>query len=290
MNENSLTLRDAAALYLDLLKKCLTRVLFPDCRMHWDLLASSPLRFEDRAEGKDWPTEAETMIGLRRLDNLQACVVDVIQNNVAGDLVETGAWRGGASILMRAVLKAYADRQRRVWVADSFKGLPAPDPERYPLDAGDGHHQLARYLGVPLEEVKANFRRYGLLDEQVCFLAGWFKDTLPTAPIDRIAVLRLDGDMYESTMEALEHLYDKVSDGGFVIVDDYGALPNCRAAVEDFRRTRAIAGSVQRIDWTGVFWRKGQVAATDRTGLTCQGYARLASAYRAAAAIMGSAA
>lgn len=130
------------------------------------------------------------MIGLRRLDNLQACVVDVIQNNVAGDVVETGAWRGGASILMRAVLKAHADRQRRVWVADSFKGLPDPDPERCPLDAGDGHHQLARYLGVPLEEDKANFRRYGLLDEQVCFLAGWFKDTLPTAPIDRIAVLR----------------------------------------------------------------------------------------------------
>jgi O-methyltransferase len=138
--------------------------------------------------------------------------------------------------------------------------------QRYPQDAGDGHHRLVKYLGVPLEEVKANFRRYSLLDEQVCFLAGWFKDTLPRAPIDRIAVLRLDGDMYESTMEALEHLYSKVSDGGFVIVDDYGALPNCRAAVDDFRRMKFITDPIQLIDWTGVFWRKGQVAASDRVG------------------------
>jgi O-methyltransferase len=247
----------AATLYLELLKKCLTRTLYPDRKMIGAGPETAEFRIEERGDGRDWPTDAETMIGLRRLDNLQSCIIDVIENGVPGDLVETGVWRGGAAILMRAALNAYADRKRRVWVVDSFMGLPAPDTERYPQDVGDSHHTVD-YLAVPLEEVKRNFRRYDLLDEQVCFLPGWFRDTLPAAPIDRISVLRLDGDMYESTMEALVHLYDRVSPGGFVIVDDYGALPNCRQAVEDFRRSQNIIEPVERIDWTGVFWRKGK--------------------------------
>jgi O-methyltransferase len=257
MEPSAFAARSAATLYLELLKKCLTRTLFPDRKISSDPSGTAEFCPEERAEGKDWPTEAETMVGMRRLDNLEACIVGVIENKVPGDLVETGVWRGGAAILMRAVLKAYSDLGRRVWVADSFQGLPPPDPERYPNDAGDLHH-TSPYLAVPLEEVKRNFSRYGLLDEQVCFLPGWFKTTLPAAPINQIAVLRLDGDMYESTMEALLYLYDKVSQAGFVIIDDYGALPNCRAAVEDFRRSRSITEPMQHIDWTGVFWRKGE--------------------------------
>jgi len=82
-------------------------------------------------------------------------------------------------------------------------------------------------LAVPLEEVQALFRRYDLLDAQVRFLKGWFKDTLAGAPIERLALLRLDGDLYESTMDALVPLYDKVSPGGFVIVDDYYSCAPC---------------------------------------------------------------
>lgn len=220
----------------------------------------------DRIQGKDWPTDAETMVGLLRLNSLQGCVVNVLENDIQGDLVETGVWRGGASILMRAVLKAYGDGVRRVWLADSFEGLPHPNAVLYPPDAEDRHHQLSGYLAVPLEEVKNNFQRYGLLDEQVCFLPGWFRDTLPIAPVERIAVLRLDGDMYESTMQALEALYQRVSDGGYVIVDDFGALPNCRRAVEDFRSAHEITEPVFRIDWTGAFWQKGRFAATPPQG------------------------
>jgi O-methyltransferase len=88
----------------------------------------------------------------------------------------------------------------------------------------------ARELAVSLEQVKANFDRYGLLDDQVRFLKGWFRDTLPVAPIERLAVLRLDGDMYESPMDTLVNLYPKLSEGGYVIVDDYGAIPACRQA------------------------------------------------------------
>jgi hypothetical protein len=196
------------------------------------------------------------MIGLKRLDNLEFCIEEIIAKGVPGDLIETGAWRGGATIFMRAVLKAYGVTDRCVWVADSFAGLPPPDAGKYPHDAGDRLHE-ARELAVSLEQVKANFDRYGLLDDQVRFLKGWFRDTLPTAPIERLAVLRLDGDMYQSTMDALANLYPKVSQGGYVIVDDYSAIPACRQAVHDYRSANGITEEIRDIDWTGIFWQKG---------------------------------
>jgi len=248
--------RTGAELYLDLLKKCLTRLIFPDQALQYDLVNTSPFVASDREIGRDWPTEAETMVGLERLKNVASSVLEVIETGVPGDLFEAGVWRGGVAILMRAVLKAYGDSTRTVWVADSFRGLPPPDPDRYPLDTGDPHHCFSSYLGVSMDDVQRNFARYGLLDSQVQFLPGWFKDTLPAAPVSQIAVLRIDGDMYESTIQALHCLYDKVSAGGFVIIDDYGALAGCRAAVDDFRRERGIADPLVRIDWTGVFWRK----------------------------------
>lgn len=243
-------------LYLDLLKRCLTRLLFPDCCVNTQLVPTGQFDPEARRNGQDWPYEAETMIGMKRLDNVEHCVRDVLRRNVPGDLVETGVWRGGASILMRGVLKAYSDTSRSVWVVDSFEGLPRANPDLCPADAGDRLADFNDYLGVPLERVQANFERYNLLDAQVRFLKGWFRDTLPSAPIGRIAVLRLDGDMYESTMDAFSHLYDKVQVGGYIIVDDYGALANCRAAVHDFRDSRGILDPIQPVDWTGVFWQR----------------------------------
>jgi O-methyltransferase len=210
---------------------------------------------ELRLEGRDWPADAETMIGLRRLNNIQYCVEDVLRSRVPGDLIETGVWRGGATIFMRALLKAYGDTDRRVWVADSFHGLPEPDAANYPEDS---QFNLSKYpeLSVSLEQVKANFARYGLLDDQVRFLVGWFRDTLPSAPIERLAVLRLDGDLYESTMDALRVLYPKLSSGGYVIVDDYGAVPPCKSAVDAYRNEHAISEPLEQVDWSGVFWRK----------------------------------
>ena len=242
-------------LYLDLMKGCLTRSLFTEPKTFDPALqAEVPFDAELRAEGRDWPMEAETMIGLRRLANLQHCVTTVIRDDVPGDLVETGVWRGGAAIFMRAVLKAYGDATRVVWAADSFAGLPDPDPARFPADEGVRYSEYGQ-LAVPLEVVRANFERYGLLDEQVRFLPGWFRDTLPCAPIGQLAVLRLDGDMYESTMVALQALYPKVSPGGYVIVDDY-KLARCRSAVDDYRAEHDVKEELKQIDWTGVFWRR----------------------------------
>lgn len=208
-----------------------------------------------REYGWDWPSHAHTMIGIKRLANLRALVESVIGNSVPGDLIETGVWRGGACILMRAVLAAYRVTDRRVWVADSFKGMPSPDIKRFPDDNGLIFHRYSK-LTVSIKEVRRNFKKYGLLDDQVVFLKGWFKDTLPAAPIERLALIRLDGDMYESTLTPLNALYDKLSVGGYVIVDDYHVVKPCKKAVHDFCRSRGFSPQIEEIDGVGVFWRK----------------------------------
>ncbi|WP_448463608.1 TylF/MycF/NovP-related O-methyltransferase [Mycolicibacterium sp. XJ870] len=203
-----------------------------------------------------WPAEAETMIGMERLTSLQHCVETVLAEEVPGDLIECGVWRGGACIMMRAVLAAYGDETRRVWLADSFEGLPRPDPAKYKADKGLRLDLLASILGVSEAEVRENFQRYNLLDDRVHFLPGWFKDTLHDAPIDRIAVLRLDGDLYESTIQALDALYPRLSPGGFCVIDDYYAIEACRQAVTDYRAKHEISAPIVDIDWSGVLWRK----------------------------------
>jgi hypothetical protein len=239
-------------LYLDMVQRCVINLIYEDPNQdHW-----SPHQFssELRELGRDWPQQAHSMIGNRRMSNLRQISEFVVENKVPGDLMETGVWRGGACIMMRAVLQAHSVSDRNVWVADSFCGLPEPNPE-IAADSGDKHHTFAE-LAVSLEKVKSNFNKYGLLDGQVRFLQGWFSETLPQAPIEKLAVLRLDGDMYESTMDVLKNLYDKVSEGGFIIVDDFGAVQGCQTAILEFRADRQITDPIYPIDGYGVFWRK----------------------------------
>jgi O-methyltransferase len=220
------------------------------------LARKRPFDQHKRDLGLDWPADALTMIGMKRLTSLQQCVETVIADDVPGDLVECGVWRGGASILMRGVLAAYGDDTRSVWLADSFAGVPPPDAKNFSADKGDRLHLAAPILAVSQKDVAANFQRYGLLDDKVRFLPGWFKDTLHDAPIERIAVLRLDGDLYESTIQALDGLYSRLSPGGFCIIDDYHAIDGCRKAVTDFRTKNGVSAEIVEIDGTGVLWRK----------------------------------
>jgi O-methyltransferase len=208
----------------------------------------------DRETGTFWPESADTMVGMLRLNNVEECVRTILDEGIAGDFIECGVWRGGVCMLMRALLAERGVMDRMVYVADSFCGLPKPDAAKYPYDEGDTLHSFSQ-LAVSRGEVERRFRRYSLLDDQVSFLEGWFSETLPSAPMERLALLRLDGDMYGSTMDILNNLYDKLSPGGFCIVDDY-ALPTCRQAVTDFRRDRQIKDPMLEIDWTGIYWRK----------------------------------
>jgi hypothetical protein len=258
--ERNAVAQTAEVRYLELLKFCLIglAVQEPHSVPFPGDPTSVPLADADldkRLHGADWPAEGFTMIGKKRLDNLQMCVEDVLANDVPGDFIEAGVWRGGAGIFVRALLALRAVTDRAVVLADSFEGLPAPDPERFPADARSGMH-LVDFLSVPLETVKANFGRFGLLDDQVRFVKGWFRDTLPALTGETWAVVRLDGDLYESTMVGLESLYPSLSPGGYVIIDDY-ELRMCRAAVEDFRAANAIGEPLERVEYTGVYWRKG---------------------------------
>jgi O-methyltransferase len=225
-------------------------------RFGFEIAYKKPYDAKLREVGRDWPARADSMIGLRRMENIQHCVSTVVEEGIPGDLIECGVWRGGATIFMRGVLKAYDDRTRKVWVSDSFQGLPPPDAARFPADTGDTLHKMGG-LAVGVEQVKHNFERYGLLDDQVQFLVGWFKDTLPTAPIEQLAVARLDGDMYESTIQAIEALYPKLSPGGFCIVDDYGShASQAGKAINDYRKEHGITDEIVDIDGFGAFWRK----------------------------------
>lgn len=271
---------EAPQVYIDLLKKVLTRFIAQEefaeiiyNRRSWQervfapvkaLLATKgyvmcrrqPFDVHARTHGLDWPPAAETMVGLRRLENIEHCVKQALADQVPGDLVETGVWRGGSCILMRGILKAYGIADRSVWLADSFAGLPQSTHHE------DAHWDFEKYrqLAVSMEQVQDNFRKYDLLDEQVRFLKGWFKDTLPTAPIERIAVLRLDGDLYESTWDAISALYPRLSVGGYLIVDDYGGIDSCRKAITDYRDQHGVREPIQTVDQSGVFWRRAAPA------------------------------
>ena len=207
--------------------------------------------WEERRDGKTWPLYAHTMVGLQRLSHLQHCLETVLREGIPGDVIETGVWRGGSCIFMRGVLAAHDVTDRKVYVADSFQGGP-PAQAKPDLDADE---PFPKCLAASESEVRENFRRYGLLDDQVVFLSGWFEDTLPAAPMSRLAMLRLAGDMYGSTMTALAALYPKLVPGGFCLVDDYGLEP-CKQAVLDYRAANGITVPIEAIDFTAVFWRK----------------------------------
>jgi O-methyltransferase len=245
---------------LTLLEDCLSGHIYEDP----PLKANGGKEFDAnlREYGWDWPSVAHTMIGRKRLKNLRLLVENVLGQGVPGDLIETGVWRGGACIMMKGVLDAWKDTERTVWVADSFEGLPKPNAQKYPADAEDTFYTYPE-LSISIEKVTRNFQRYGLLDDKVQFLKGWFKDTLPTAPIESLAILRLDGDMYESTWDALVALYDKVSLNGYVIVDDYHVVEGCKKAVHDFLDERGIDVELQEIDGVGVYWKKRAAATAD---------------------------
>ncbi len=249
-------------LYLDLLELCLCNLIYRDPpRGHSDTHILRPrgagAGFDEgiRNEGKDWPSVAHTMIGRERLSHLRRAAEQVLQEGIPGDFIEAGVWRGGACIMMRGVLAAYGVADRAVHVADSFCGLPAPDTANFPADAGLNFYQFEE-LAISRADVEEAFRRYELLDGQVRFHEGWFKDTLPGLGDERFALIRLDGDLYESTWTALKELYPRLSPGGFAILDDYRVIAACRDAADEYRRQNGISAPMVDIDWNSAYWRK----------------------------------
>jgi len=303
-------------LYLDMVKRALCNLIYEDLAL-WSYGPEKQLepvnRFDLRLRvlGQDMPIQAHTMVGWRRLTNIENCAASVIDAGVPGDFVETGVLRGGSAIFMRAILKAYGVTDRRVIACDTFEAPPErrntfvgnlakrplfklaswmtripsdrwhlylyrqieqrqrswpasanPSPEWVDLSL-----DMVRYLEknqsliepkdtVSLAAVKSHFARYGLLDSQVLFLQGFFSDTLPEAPMEAVGILRCDGDTYESTRSVLDVLYEKVSPGGFVIVDDYHSFSDAKDAVDEFRAEHGIIDELIAIDESAVYWQK----------------------------------
>ncbi len=299
----------AAQLYLDLVRRTIVNLIYED-RPAWLITTDKEFKIvdsfdlESRLLGRDQPTQAFSMVGWKRLEQLQRCIEQVLLDGVPGDLIELGVLRGGAAVLMRAVLKAHDCRDRRVFACDTYEYIPPAQSaansfwlptvarvlaavpgagwrryltksiflrfqKSFPAtqDPSDDLVQITLWhmrhpetvmqlRGTGVEHVQSHFARFGLWDDQVVLLKGFFADTIPHAPIEKLAVLRLDGDTYESTRDALNLTYAKLSPGGYCIIDDYWSFTECRRAVDEYRTAHGIDDAIVSIDKDGVYWRK----------------------------------
>lgn len=201
------------------------------------------------------PLRAYSMVSEKRLRTTRACCEEAVTRSILGAFVECGVWRGGSIMMMAAVHKEYNadDFKREIYVCDSFEGLPRPS---LPQDHGLNLF-VFKELQVSENEVRKGFELLGLLDDNIHFVKGWFKDTLPKLKetIGPIAVLRSDGDLYESTRNVLDNLYPLLQPGGYYIEDDYYNIYAVRQAIDDYRAEHGITHAIQRIDNSGCFWR-----------------------------------
>lgn len=192
-----------------------------------------------------------TMLGTDRLRGLYDAVMTAVEIDIPGDIVECGTAFGGSAALMGLTLQE-ARVDRRLWVCDTFEGLPAPTEE----DPSEAQQYTGQFKGE-LAEVKQMFKQLGIKHCQ--FVKGLFQDTLPCLQVKKIAVLHLDGDWYASTKCGLENLYDKVSPGGIIQIDDYGHWAGCRKAVDEFFDNRNIHPTLLSLDYTGVQFIKERI-------------------------------
>lgn len=266
--------------YLDLLKRALVNWIYPEHELQVGYLQSDhvainklernrylrDIRYRE-AEKFDKLLEkkrqgfvtvlSHTLVGLRRLNHLEYCARQIFANQISGDFFEAGVCQGGASIFLRALQVTMGEAHRITWAADSFEGLPvASAPQDEGLDFTESNFP---WLAISAETVEENFRRYNLWSDKVRLVKGWFENSLPQLQVGPISLLRLDADLYQSTREVLIYLYDKVSPGGFIVVDDYGSFESCKLAIDDFRSERGISEPLKWIDWSGVWWQKTSI-------------------------------
>lgn len=257
--------------YLWLLKRALTNLIYPeyDLRIAFlqaegaglepvaqsralrDIRTQRPEAFravvDGKLTGREPAQRSHTAAGLFRLSGLERCVETLLAGGVAGDFLDAGVGQGGAAIFLRALQEAHGSGERRTWLADAFQG---PSADASDIDPN------ATWLTLDEAGVRDHFRRYDLLGPNVCFISGVLADALGGAKTGPLALLRIDVRAVDATTSALEALYDRVVPGGFVIVDDYGATPACREAVDGFRLQRGLGEALHWTDAECVFWRK----------------------------------
>lgn len=218
-----------------------------------------------RKDGRDWPLFGLTMIGEERMKNIDYVIQESVRLGVDGDFVECGVWRGGASMYARAVLNAFGETERLVYLFDSFNGLPQNTSD----NDGDFWSKMS-YISVPLDEVQRHFDVSGLNGKNVIMIPGYFRYSLPAWCLrtDRtVAILRMDGDMFESTMDILFNLWDLVSRGGYIIVDDYHSVPAAKNALNKFFDLQGIKPELMPIDQDGIYFIKNDYGRIKKSAM-----------------------
>jgi hypothetical protein len=185
---------------------------------------------------------------------------DAAATAVPGAIVECGVWRGGSMLAAARTLNECSDVTRHLYLYDTFEGMSAPDDRDVDIDGhsarallggGENDNPDSAWCYATLEEVRETLAGSGYDMTRVHFVKGKVEDTIPESAPDRIAVLRLDTDWYESTRHELEHLYPRLSPGGVLIIDDYGHWAGCRQAVDEYFAAQGIHLLLSRVDYTG---------------------------------------
>ena len=202
-----------------------------------------------------------TMTSLERLVALSRAVDYIAKNNIEGDIVECGVWRGGSMMMIGKKLMQLNDDARKLFLFDTYEGMSAPGDEdvsaidntdaKKLLDESDKMQGNNVWCYSSLEDVKSNLKKTNYDAGKLFFIKGKVEDTLPHPAINKIALLRLDTDWYESTRHELEILFDKIVTGGVLIIDDYGHWSGSKKAVDEFIEKRKLTIFLNRIDYTG---------------------------------------
>lgn len=209
--------------------------------------------------GTTFPKYGLTMIGHRRMAHLRETIIEVLNNQIEGDILEAGCWKGGAMMYARAILNAYNGKDRKVYCCDSFEGIPRMDDAIYAMDRNA--HNFDVLNNNPVEKVIYNFKKLGL-NEGTIMVKGYFHNTFPKLKLNKLSILRLDGDTYNSTYISLLYLYPKLSIGGYIIIDDYIDWLSCRDATDTYRSEHNITEKIELIHYEngeilrGVYWKK----------------------------------
>ena len=185
-----------------------------------------------------------------RLGTLHRLARDIDQHSVRGDVVECGVYNGGSAALMASVCTR-SPMDRKIWLFDSFEGLPQPTERD-----GEKARGCIWWCHGDLAKVRTIFDKLRISDSGVHIVKGWFRNTFPGVDIGEIALLHIDADWYDSVRLCFERFYENVQPGGYIVIDDYGHWEGCRRATDEFLKERSIEVKLTRVDYTGRYFRK----------------------------------
>ena len=200
------------------------------------------------------------MTSVERLFSLINATRYIVNNSIEGDFVECGVWKGGSAMAMAYTLKSLSDLSRDVHLFDTFSGMSSPNSKdinysgmdaKSILEKSDIKDQSSVWCYASLEEVKSNMVQTGYNIDRINFVEGKVEDTIPRFAPDKIALLRLDTDWYDSTYHELNHLFPRLVKGGVIIIDDYGYWKGCKEATDQYIQENNIKIMLNRIDMTG---------------------------------------